>query len=115
MAGDDDKKCKKMLQPGLVHTPVTPFRPRDHRIDYATYAKVIDFHLRHVAEALALPMHMGESVSLTDEEQQALLTFALKEVAGRVPIIAHTSDAGTAIAADRARRAEAAGAAAIVA
>jgi 4-hydroxy-tetrahydrodipicolinate synthase len=101
------------LQPGLVHTPVTPFT-RDARVDYERYAKLIEFHLKHGAESLALPMHAGESVSLTDEERRKLLELAIAQVKGRVPVIAHVSDSGTAIAAERARHAEKAGAAAIV-
>jgi 4-hydroxy-tetrahydrodipicolinate synthase len=103
-----------ILEPGLVHTPVTPFT-RDNHIDYDTFGKLIEFHLRNGADSLALPMHIGESVSLTDEEQRALLAFAIKQVNGRKPIIAHASDAGSAIAADRARHAQGLGAAAIVA
>jgi dihydrodipicolinate synthase/N-acetylneuraminate lyase len=103
-----------VFEPGLVHTPVTPFT-RDNRIDYDTFAKLIEFHLRSGADSLALPMHIGESVSLTEEEQRALLAFAIKQVNGRKPVIAHASDAGSAIAADRARHAEGLGAAAIVA
>src|SRR5882762_5270746 len=102
-----------VLEPGLVHTPVTPFT-RDNRIDYDTFAKLIEFHLRSGADSLALPMHIGESVSLTDEEQRALLAFAIKQVNGRKPVIAHASDAGSAIAAERARHAQGLGAAAIV-
>jgi 4-hydroxy-tetrahydrodipicolinate synthase len=101
------------FQPGLVHTPVTPFT-RDLKIDYDRYAKLVEFHLKHGAESLALPMHAGESVSLTDAEQRTLLEFALKQVKGRVPVIAHVSDSGTAIAAARARHAEKAGATAVV-
>jgi dihydrodipicolinate synthase/N-acetylneuraminate lyase len=101
------------FEPGLVHTPVTPFT-RGNRIDYDTFAKLIEFHLRSGADSLALPMHIGESVSLTDEEQRALLAFAIKQVNSRKPIIAHASDAGSAIAADRARHAQGLGAAAIV-
>jgi 4-hydroxy-tetrahydrodipicolinate synthase len=100
--------------PGLVHVPVTPFAA-DGRIDHERFAKLLDFHLRNGAEALALPMHAGESVSLTDQEQRTLLEFAIKHLAGRIPIIAHVSDAGTAIAAARARHAQATGAAAIIA
>jgi 4-hydroxy-tetrahydrodipicolinate synthase len=103
-----------VFEPGLVHTPVTPFT-RDNRVDYDTFGKLIDFHIRNGADAVALPMHIGESVSLTDEEQRALLAFAIKEVHGRVPVLAHASDAGSAIAAERARHAQALGAAAIVA
>ena len=42
--------------PGLVHTPVTPFSS-DRRIDFDLYAKSIEFHVRHGADALAVPMH----------------------------------------------------------
>jgi 4-hydroxy-tetrahydrodipicolinate synthase len=101
------------FKPGLVHTPVTPF-DRDHHIDYGTYAKVLEFHLRNGADALALPMPEGEDLSLTDAEQRELLAFAIRQVAGRVPVIAHVSDAGTDIAVARARDAESLGAAAIV-
>src|SRR5262245_46871683 len=95
--------------PGLVHTPVTPFT-RDRVIDWEVYGKLIDFHLAHGAEALALPMHVGESVSLSDEEQHKVLAFAIQRVKGCVPVIAHVSDSGTAIAVARAARAQSAGA-----
>jgi 4-hydroxy-tetrahydrodipicolinate synthase len=101
------------FQPGLVHLPVTPFTP-DRRIDFDRLGRLIDFHIRHGADALALPTHAGESVSLTDGEKRALIEFAVKHIAGRKPLIAHVSDAGTAIAAALARHAEAAGAAAIL-
>jgi 4-hydroxy-tetrahydrodipicolinate synthase len=104
----------KSFQPGLVHTPVTPFT-REHRIDYALYEKIIEFHLRNGADALALPMHTGESVSLTDAEQRDLLQRAIAKVNGRVPVIAHVSDSGTAIASERARHAQQSGAAAVIA
>jgi 4-hydroxy-tetrahydrodipicolinate synthase len=101
------------FQPGLVHLPVTPFTPQA-RIDFDRLGKLIDFHIRNGADALALPTHAGESVSLTDDEKRALIEFAAKHIAGRKPLIAHVSDAGTAIAAALARHAEAAGAAAIL-
>jgi len=88
---------------------------RDLQIDFGLYEKVLEFHLRNGAEALALPMHAGESVSLSEDEQRKLLEFAIAHVKGRVPVIAHVSDAGTGIAADRARHAQDAGAAAVVA
>jgi 4-hydroxy-tetrahydrodipicolinate synthase len=102
-----------MFDFGLVHAPLTPFV--DGRIDYATYGKLLDFHIRHGAEGLALPMHAGESVSLSVGERQALLEFAVRHVDGRLPIIAHVSEAGTAIAASLAAHAKQAGAAALIA
>lgn len=101
------------FQPGLVHTPVTPFTA-DLRIDYAAYANVLDFHVKSGADALALPMHLGESVSLSDMEKRAILEFALKHLDSRIPVIAHVSDSGTAIAAARAKHAESLGVAALV-
>jgi 4-hydroxy-tetrahydrodipicolinate synthase len=103
-----------IFEPGLVHTPVTPFT-RDNRIDFGLFGRLIEFHLRNGADALALPMHAGESVSLTDNERRTLIEFAIKQVRGRVPVLAHVSDAGTGIAAALARHAEAAGASAVVA
>lgn len=102
-----------MYNPGLVHTPVTPFSS-DHRVDYDAYAKLIEFHLKNGADALAVQMHAGESVSLSDAEQRKMIAFAIKQVNSRVPVIAHASDSGTQIAADRARYAQDAGASAIV-
>ena len=102
------------FNPGFVHTPITPFKA-DRKIDFGLFENVIAFHLNHGAQALAIQMHVGESVSLSDAEQRELLEFALRQVKGRVPVIAHTSDAGTQIAADRARHAQDAGAAAVIA
>jgi 4-hydroxy-tetrahydrodipicolinate synthase len=59
-------------------------------------------------------MHVGESVSLTDEEQRDVVAFVLERVRRKVPLIAHVSDSGTSIAAARAVHAEKAGAAAVV-
>lgn len=102
------------FEPGLVHTPVTPFT-RERRVDLDRYEKIIEFHLRNGADSLAVPMHAGESVSLTDEERKNLLEFAVKRVRGRAPVIAHVSQSGTGMAVALARHAEQAGAAAIVA
>lgn len=99
---------------GLVHTPLTPFAA-DGRIDFDRYGALLDFHLRNGADALAVPMHAGESVSLPDEEKRTLIRFAVERAGARVPVIVHVSDAGTGIAAALARFAEGAGAAAVIA
>lgn len=99
--------------PGLIHAPVTPFTA-DRKIDYATFEKLIEFHLRNGAQSLAIQTHAGESVSLSDADQRKLFDLVIRQVKGRVPVLAHCSDSGTEIAADRARYAEKAGAAAII-
>ena len=50
------------FQCGLAHAPVTPFK-RDLSVDYDTYAKLIEFHLKSGAESIALPMPEGEDLS----------------------------------------------------
>jgi len=102
------------FEPGLVHTPLTPFAA-DGRIDFDRYGAMLDFHLRHGADALAVPMHAGESVSLPDEEKRALIRFVVERAGSRAPVIAHVSDAGTGIAAALASFAQDAGAAAVIA
>jgi len=102
------------LRLGLVHTPITPFKA-DRKIDFGLFESVVAFHLKNGAEGLAIQMHTGESVSLSDAEQRQILEFTVRQVKGRVPVIAHTSDAGTQIAADRARYAQDTGAAAVIA
>ncbi len=100
------------LRLGLVHTPVMPFG-RDRKVDFDRFGKLIDFHQRHGAEALAVPMHAAESVSLPEAQKHAVVEFAVKRA--KVPVVAHVSEAGSALAAALARHAEGAGAAAIVA
>ncbi len=97
----------------LVHVPVTPFDATG-RIDFGCLAKLVEFHIGQGAEALAVPMHVGESVSLTDAEKRKLIEAVIECVGGRVPVIAHASDAGTSIAASFASFAQNAGAAAVV-
>jgi len=98
---------------GLVHAPLTPFV--DGKIDFETFDKAIEFHIAQGAEGLAIPTHAGESVSLPVAERKALLERAIKKAAGRVPVIANVSEAGTGIAVDLAQHAKAAGAAAVMA
>ncbi|HKM87654.1 MAG TPA: dihydrodipicolinate synthase family protein, partial [Xanthobacteraceae bacterium] len=61
----------------MVHTPLTPFSS-DGRVDFELYGKSIEFHLCHGADSLAVPMHAGESVSLTDGERRSLIAFAVE-------------------------------------
>jgi len=98
---------------GLVHAPLTPFA--NGRIDFETFDKSIDFHIAQGAEGLAIQTHAGESVSLPVAERKTILERAFKKAAGRVPIIANVSEAGTGIAVDLAQHAKAAGASAVMA
>jgi len=98
--------------PNLVHSLITPFK-EDNSIDYNIYDKIIEFHLSHGADSLALPMHIGEYVSLSNKEKKELISFVLKREK-KLPVVAHVSDAGTKLATDLSLFAQNFGASSIV-
>jgi 4-hydroxy-tetrahydrodipicolinate synthase len=99
---------------GIIHVPVTPFTSQN-TVDLDTFARVIEFLLRHNAASLCINLHLAESLNLTTEERKLLAKTAVEVVAGRVPVIVHVSMPGTDQAVDLARHAEEVGADCVVA
>jgi 4-hydroxy-tetrahydrodipicolinate synthase len=93
--------------------PVTPFT-KDNKVDLDTFAKQINFLIQYGVPMIAHPMHIGESVSLTRDEQRALAKCLIETAAGRVPVFVNVSHAGTDVALDFARYCEKEGATGIV-
>src|SRR5665647_3496285 len=87
---------------GIIDVPVTPFTP-DNEIDLDTFARVIEFLLRHNASSLCVNLHLAESLNLTLDERKLLAKTAVEVTAGRVPVIIHVSTPGTDQAVDLAR------------
>lgn len=98
---------------GIIGSPVTPFKP-DHSVDYDTFARQIEFMIASGAHVIAHPMHIGESVSLTEAERCALAEFFVRAVNGRVPAFVHVSYAGTDLAVAMAQHAARIGATGVV-
>jgi len=98
---------------GVMHVPVTPFK-NDMAVDYDTFEKLVDWHVRQSPSSLCVILHIAESVSLTKEEHKKLIEISTKVTNGRVPVIANVSMAGTDQAVDLARHSERAGADAII-
>ena len=94
---------------GVVATPVTPFTA-DDRVDHATMAKLIRFLVDSGAHALALPMHIGESLDLSIDERKELAEIAVGTVAGAIPVIVNASLPGTSHVLELARHAQKVGA-----
>jgi len=97
---------------GIIHCPVTPFF-EDGRVDYGTFEKVVNFHIKQNPSALSVLLHIAESLNLTIQERKELLEAAVQVNRGRVPIIAHVSLPGTDQVVDLARHAEKVGADAV--
>ena len=70
---------------GVMQSPVTPLK-EDFSPDYATFERLVDFHVRTGATAISWPHHKAESLNLTMAERKALSEVAIKAVAKRVPI-----------------------------
>ena len=71
-------------------TPMTP-----HGVDYDTLARFIEFQIAEGINALVAVGTTGESATLSPEERKAVIRFTVKQVNGRVPVIAGTGTNNT--------------------
>lgn len=99
---------------GLMHVPVAPFTA-DNRLDLDTYAKHIDFCIRHGASSLCVVLHLAESLNLDVAEREELAKASVDAAARRVPVIVNVSTSGTDAAIRLACHAERIGADAVIA
>ena len=70
---------------GVMQAPVTPLKS-DFSFDPEGFAKMVEFHVRHGAPAIAWPHHKAESLNLTIAERKLGAEIAVKTVAKRVPV-----------------------------
>jgi 4-hydroxy-tetrahydrodipicolinate synthase len=70
---------------GVMQAPVTPLKD-DFSFDGDGFAKMVEFHVRHKAPAIAWPHHKAESLNLTIEERKLGAEIAVKTVNKRVPV-----------------------------
>jgi 4-hydroxy-tetrahydrodipicolinate synthase len=93
---------------GSICALVTPFTA-DGSLDLPAFARLIDFQLAGGTQALVVAGSTGEAHMLEHDEFDRLLAYAVERVAGRVPVIAGTGEAGTAKTIALTRRAKALG------
>ncbi|QJP16250.1 dihydrodipicolinate synthase family protein [Starkeya sp. ORNL1] len=79
-------------------------------LDLDGQKRAVDFMIDAGSHGLCILANFSEQFVLTDAERERVMTAVLDHVAGRVPVIVTTTHFGTAICAERSRRAEAAGA-----
>lgn len=97
---------------GIATALVTPLN--EQGIDYKQFARLIEFQINGGINALVVCGTTGESSTLTDEEHREAIAFAVKQVAGRVPVIAGTGSNDTAYAIELSKHAAEAGADALL-
>ena len=74
---------------------VTPFT-QDDKVNFEELGKMIDFQIAGGADAIIICGTTGESSTLTHEEHDECIKFAVEHTAGRVPVIAGTGSNSTA-------------------
>ena len=98
------------LGAGVFPVAPTPFTDGGD-LDLDGQRRIIDCMVDQGVDGLCILANYSEQFALTDAERDTLLDVCLRQVAGRVPVIVTCSHFSTRIAALRARRAAAAGAA----
>jgi len=99
---------------GVMQAPVTPLKD-DFSFDASGFEKMVEFHVRHGAPAIAWPHHKAESLNLTIAERKLGAEIAVKTVAKRVPVSIFLGTLSEEDSVDIARHAEKIGADAVLA
>ncbi len=95
--------------------PVVPTTfHEDGSLDLDSQKRCLDFMIDAGSNGLCILANFSEQFSLSDEERETITRTALEHVAGRVPVIVTTTHYGTAVCAERSRRAQEQGAAMVM-
>lgn len=87
---------KKPIFEGMATAIITPIT--ENGIDYDAFARLIDWQINEGIDGLVVCGTTGEGSTLTDDEHREAIAFAVKQSAGRIPVIAGTGSNDTAYA-----------------
>ena len=79
---------------GIATALITPFQA-DGSVDFEAYGRIIDWQIESGIDALVSCGTSGENPTLSDEEHQEVLRFAVERTNHRVPMIAGTGSNDT--------------------
>ncbi|MCD7739340.1 MAG: 4-hydroxy-tetrahydrodipicolinate synthase [Lachnospiraceae bacterium] len=68
---------------------ITPFH-EDGSVDYESFARLIEFQIANGTDAIIVCGTTGEASTLSHEEHLDVVGFCIKQVAGRIPVVAGT-------------------------
>ena len=88
---------------------ITPFK-NGGEVDYESFANIIEFQVANKTDAIVVCGTTGEASCLSHEEHLDVIGFCVKQVAGRVPVIAGTGSNCTETAIYLTKEADALGA-----
>ncbi len=87
---------KNTIFTGAATAIVTPLTKDG--VDYEQFARLIEWQIAEGIDAIVAVGTTGEGSTLTDDEHKEAIAFCVKQVAGRVPVIAGTGSNDTAYA-----------------
>lgn len=99
---------------GIYTIPPAVYKP-DMSLDYDAVARCVRFCLDCGAHGIVVPVYATEYFLLSDDERKRILEVTLREVDGKVPVVAGVSSIFVGQAVDLSRHAVASGAAALLA
>ena len=73
---------------------ITPFT-KENQIDYEAFASLLEFQIAEGTDAIIVCGTTGEASTLSRAERQQLIAFAVRQTAGRVPVIAGSGSNST--------------------
>ncbi len=104
---------KKRIFTGSGVAIATPMNS-DFSINFDELGKLIEFQIANKTDAIIICGTTGESAAMTDEEHVSCIQYAVKRVAGRIPVVAGSGSNDTAYAIWLSKEAKAAGANALL-
>jgi len=99
---------------GVHSVLVTPFAS-DESLDEQSLRRLVDFYASRGVDGVVVLGVLGEADRLSDEERERVVAIAVDHAAGRLSVTVGITHNATRITAERARAAERAGAAAVMA
>ena len=103
---------KKTVFTGVGTAIITPFT--EGGVDWEAFGRLIDFQLAEGINAIVAAGTTGEGTTLTAKEHEEVISFCVRRVGGRVPVIAGAGSNDTAKAVEATKTACAAGADAVL-
>ena len=88
---------KKTVFTGVATALITPF-DKYGKIDYEKFAELVEFQIREGINALVVAGTTGEASTFGDDEHRDVISFVVKQVNGRVPVIAGAGSNDTSYA-----------------
>ena len=97
---------KKTIFRGVATALVTPFSQDGTKVDFEAFKKLIDNQIENGVSALVFLGTTGEPATMTQDECDEVIKFAVDYVNHRVPVIAGAGGNNTRVAIEKSKRYE---------